>query len=278
MGVLLALGSSAAYGFADYFGGLLSRRRSFLVIALLSQTAGLVLSLVVAVLLRWGLPQPADLAWGALSGVGTGLGMIFLYRGLSRGDMSVVVPVSAVGGVALPVLVGVGVLGDRPSALAWLGIAAAVPAIWLVSRSRGSTRSGTADGVTDALVASVWIALQYTALAQAGAEAGLWPIVAGRLAAAVCILPAVVTSGPHQPLGLRLSLGAVGTGALATLALLLYLLATREQLMTTAVVLSSLYPVLPVLLGITLLRERLSRAQVVGLVGAAAAIVLVSAG
>ena len=56
--------------------------------------------------------------------------MLFLYRGISRGAMSVVVPVSAVGGVALPVLVSVALLGDRPTVLAWTGIAVAVPALW----------------------------------------------------------------------------------------------------------------------------------------------------
>jgi uncharacterized membrane protein len=54
--------------------------------------------------------------------------MMFLYRGLSPGDMSVVVPVSAVGGIALPVLVGVTLLGDCPPLLSWL-VAVAVPAV-----------------------------------------------------------------------------------------------------------------------------------------------------
>lgn len=43
-----------------------------------------------------------------------------------------------------------------------------------------------------------------------------------------------------------------------------------------AVVLSSLYPVVPVLLGVFALRERLSRTQAAGLGGAAAAVVLLT--
>ncbi len=155
MGVLLALASSVAYGLADYAGGLLSRRASFVAVALIGQTAGLILTLVVALIVLSTPPGAADLAWGALSGLGTGLGMLFLYRGLSHGDMSVVVPISAVGGAALPVLVGVGLLGDRPSGLAWLGIVAALPAIWLVSRSRDGSGPGRSTGVPDALLASV---------------------------------------------------------------------------------------------------------------------------
>jgi drug/metabolite transporter (DMT)-like permease len=261
VGALLALASAAAYGLADFAGGLLSRRAHPGAVALAGQLGGLVFALLVApfVAADAGL---ADLAWGALSGVGTGVGMLFLYRGLSRGDMSVVVPVSAVVGVGLPVVVGVVLLGDRPSPLAWVGIVVAVPALWLVARTG---TGGKPAGIADALVASVGFAVQYLALAQAAPAAGLWPVVAGRVAAAVVVAPPPI----RRPVA---GVGAAATGMLAALALVCYLLATRQQLVTVAVVLSSLYPVVPVLLGITVLRERLSKAQVIGLAAAGLAI------
>jgi uncharacterized membrane protein len=42
------------------------------------------------------------LSWGALSGLGTGVGVAFLFRGMSTGRLGVVVPLSDVGGVVLP--------------------------------------------------------------------------------------------------------------------------------------------------------------------------------
>jgi drug/metabolite transporter (DMT)-like permease len=71
---------------------------------------------------------------------------------------------------------------------------------------------------------------------------------------------------------------AVLVGAGAALGLLLYLLAAQRQLLAVAVVLASLYPALPVILGLVLLHERLSRKQVVGLAGAGVATVLLSLG
>ncbi|MET9458924.1 EamA family transporter [Streptomyces canus] len=71
---------------------------------------------------------------------------------------------------------------------------------------------------------------------------------------------------------------AVLVGAGAALGLLLYLLAAQRQLLAVAVVLASLYPALPVILGLALLHERLSRKQVVGLAGAGVATVLLSLG
>jgi drug/metabolite transporter (DMT)-like permease len=272
MGSLLALCSALLYGIADFAGGMLSRRAGFAAVALAGQASGVVLTAVLAPVLP-GDPTAAALGWGALSGVGTGAGMAFLYRGMSRGSMSVVVPVSAVGGLAIPVLVGVALLDDRPTMLAVAGMVLAVPALWLVSH-RGRTESA---GSLDGLLASLGIALQYLALAQAAPDTGLWPVLAGRVTATLTVLPVAWRAVRGREVRAA-GLGAAATGWCSTLALVAYLLATREQLVSVAVVLSSLYPAIPVLLGLTVLRERLNRAQVAGLLGAGVAIALLTAG
>jgi drug/metabolite transporter (DMT)-like permease len=279
VGGLLALASALCYGVADFAGGLLSRRANGVAVALAGQAIGFMLTLVVAPLVPVADLDAADLLWGALSGVGTGVGMVYLYRGLTHGAMSVVVPVSAVGGLALPVLVGVALLGERPSPWSWLGIALAVPALWLVTqhKHRGEPRD-TTTATVEGLVASAGIALQYVALAQAGHGAGIWPVVAGRLTATLVILVLALPSGARLRISRGLTAAAGLNGGIAALALVCYLLATRMQLVTVAVVLSSLYPVIPVLLGITALRERLTRWQVAGLAGSAVAVVLLTAG
>ncbi|WP_372343076.1 EamA family transporter, partial [Streptomyces sp. KL116D] len=176
MGMLFALASAAFYGIADYAGGLLSRRAHFASVALWGQAGGLVAAVALALVVPATAVGGADLAWGALSGVGSGLGMLFLYRGLGRGAMSVVVPVSAVTGVALSVLVGVWFLGDRPGPLAWTGTVVTVPALWLVSRADDTDGPPSGPATLDALAASAAIAVQYLGLAQAGADSGLWPV------------------------------------------------------------------------------------------------------
>ncbi|KUN74676.1 multidrug DMT transporter permease [Streptomyces canus] len=273
MGPLLALASAVCYGIVDFTGGLLSRRAHFAAVTVLGQVGGLLLATAAALLFPADVVRPADLLWGALSGVGSGAAMHFLNRGLSHGAMSVVVPVSAVTGVGLSVVCGV-LLGDRPTAVAWWGIALSVPALWMVC-------GGGADGgggVPDGLPASAGVALQYIALAQAGAAGGLWPVAAGRVAAVLVLLPAVA----RNPRRLRLppvrAAQAVLVGAGAALGLLLHLLAAQRQLLAVAVVLASRYPALPVILGLVLLHERLSRKQVVGLAGAGVATVLLSPG
>jgi drug/metabolite transporter (DMT)-like permease len=274
MGALLALSSAVVYGIVDFAGGLLSRHVHHAAVTFLGQLGGLLLACAAALLMPAGAVHTTDLLWGALSGVGSGMAMRFLNRGLSRGAMSVVVPVSAVTGVALSVLCGVLVLGDRPGAMAWLGIAVTVPALWFVSGGGGGAGKGTADG----LLASAGVAVQYLALGQAGPASGLWPVAAGRVAAVLVLLPDAVRHARRLRLPPGRCVQALLTGAGAALGLVLYLLAAQRQLLAIAVVLASLYPALPVILGLALLHERISRRQALGLLGAGAATVLLTLG
>lgn len=302
MAAFLALTSAALYGIVDFAGGLLSRRVHFAVVTLLGQAGGLLLALVVA----FAVPAPdmrlPDLLWGAVSGVGSATAMTYLNRGLSRGGMTVVVPVSALTGVALSVLCGVLLLGDRPAGTAWLGICVTVPALWLVSYGgRCDSRTepagtghgeacetGAGDGrgvpgfragaAADGLLASLGVAVQYLGLAQAGAGSGVWPVVAGRAAAVVLLAPGMWRRAGRlrQPVAVWGAAAAIGAGA--ALALILYLWAAQRQLVSVVVVLASLYPAVPTVLGLTLLHERVNFRQTAGLVGAMIAILLLTLG
>jgi uncharacterized membrane protein len=278
MGALLSLASALVYGIVDYGGGLLSRRAGASWVAIIGQAGGLVIVAMIAPFFPTSEVNWQDLLWGAVSGVGTGVGMLFLYRGMSRGAMSVVVPISAVGGVAIPVVASVILFHDRPSMLAWVGIVVALPALWMVSYTGAAGTADTTAATRDALFASVGIAVQYLALAGADAAAGLWPLVAGRLAATVALLPLLWTLRGKSIPGSAIWVLAACNGAGAAVALTCYMFATREDLVTIVVVLSSLYPVVPVILGITLLRERLRLTQSIGLIAAAVAVGLLTIG
>src|SRR6202035_829329 len=102
--------------------------------------------------------------WGLVSGLGGGVGTLVLYRGLARGQMSVVGPVSAVGAAVVPVAVGLA-LGERPSLLTAAGVLVALPAIVLVAAS-GSVRGRLAAGLSDGLVAGLAFGILFVGLAQ----------------------------------------------------------------------------------------------------------------
>lgn len=281
MGELLALSAALFFGLTHFFSGLLSRRADGKAIAFFAQAGGTVFILLCIGLFPADRVDMASILWGTASGIGTGIGVAFLYRAMGVGKFSVVVPVSDVAAVALPVLAAVAIFGDRPPALAWGGIGLTLPALWLTSRTAADTTAadtGFATGTASALIAGVAFAVQFVALAQAHESAGMWPIVASRIASVAAI--AILLTGSFSSLKLpaKIVAPAAGAGVLGTFALVLYSFAVQQQLLSLAVVLTALYPAIPVILGLIFLREQLSSLQVTGLVLAAAAIALISLG
>jgi len=277
--VVFSLVSALAYGLSDFVGGMIAKRVSPWSVTAVAQAAS-ALIMAGATLLADGSPTGADLAWGVVAGSGSGLGAVFLYRGLAGGPMSVVAPVSAVGAALLPVIVGVAT-GERPSTLTWLGVGCAFPAIWLVSRTTEKHAANTrpvSAGVVDGLLAGAGFGLLFIALGQVPESAGLLPLT---LTQSTSVVAVVVTATafrqpwvPRDPYALR----AVAAGVLGTTATLTFLLAAQSGLLTVAAVLSSLYPATTVLLAAVLLREQIGRVQGVGLALAGLAVALVAAG
>ncbi|MDT0341664.1 EamA family transporter [Streptomyces litchfieldiae] len=176
--------------------------------------------------------------------------------------------------MALSVLCGVAFLGNRPTLLAWTGIVVTVPALWFVAGGRVSGRPGTGPAAADGLLASAGVAVQYIGLGQADPASGLWAVAAGRVAAVLVLLPVAARAGAarlRQPPADLAKAAAIGAGA--ALGLILYLRAAHEQMLAIAVVLASLYPAIPTVLGLAVLHERLTPRQLAGLLGAAGATV-----
>lgn len=273
-GSALALASAAVYGVVDYAGGILSRRVHFALVSVIGQLGGLLVAVLAAVVYRAESVRPVDLLWGCLSGAGSAVTMLYLNRGISRGALSVVLPVSAVTGVALSVVCGVAFLEERPGVLAWVGISVVLPSLWCVA---GRRTIGASNAVRDGLLASCGVAVQYVALGLASPGSGLWAVASGRVAAVLVLGAVVLRIAPGAASWPDLGRAAV-IGAGAAVALALYLLATRKQLLAVAVVLASLYPAIPVLLGLTVQHEKVTSRQTVGLLAAGVAVVLLSVG
>jgi len=275
MVVLFSLAAALSYGLSDFVGGLASRRTTAWPVAFLGTLSALAGALVLALVVE-GAPTSSDLWWGALAGIGSGAGGAFLYRGLAAGRMGVVAPISAVGAALVPVTVGV-VTGERPDPLVWLGIAAAVPGIWFVSREPGAS-GDVAAGIVDGVLAGLGFGLLFAAMGQVPESAGFWPLtVAQGMAAVAVVVTATVLGGrwvpdhPSQAWGLA-------AGVLATAAVVAFMLATQTGLLTVASVVTSLYPAITIVLAAAVLREHIHRAQAVGLALCGVAVVLVAAG
>lgn len=263
MGILLALAAAVLYGSSDFAGGLASRSLGVLRVSVIGTATATVLAWATLAVVGSPAPSLHAVAWGLASGLAGGAGTLVLYRGLARGQMSVVGPLSAVGAAVVPILAGLA-LGERPSLLAVGGVVVALPAIVLVAAS-GSVRGKLGSGLTDGLLAGLAFGILFIGLAQAGRDDGLWPVLSEQAGTLLVTLVVMVKS--RQPLRtpIRASGLPVLSGASGMAATLAYFYATHFSMLAIAAVLVSLYPGVTVLLARTVLHERFTPAQRAGL-------------
>ena len=103
----------------------------------------------------------------------------------------------------------------------------------------------------------------------------MWPLIAARGVSFALFVAIALATGKTLKMPARVATIAVTGGVLDMLANLLYLLATRHGPLSVVVTLSSMYPASTVLLARTLLGERLSVVQTVGIVCALAAVIVI---
>ena len=271
-GILLAFSSALAYGAADFIGGAGSRRSSSWQVVLVGQIVG-ALVMVAAGLLLPGSPVASDFAWALLAGRRSATGSIFLFRGLARGRMGLVAPISAVGPAVLPVLVGAAV-GERPGWLIWIVCSPPFPGIWMVSRDgasdppvggvdRAAARRGA---LVDGVLAGAGFGSLFVALAQISyIAAGLLPLAANQLVGAYRRW--LLLWGLKEPWRPNRGVVASGTvsGVLGALGTLAFMVAIGMTSLGIAGVLASLYPAITVLLAASLLGERIGNGQRTGI-------------
>lgn len=282
MTALLAIASALLVGGADFVGGVASRTTNGVRVAAFAQVAGLAFALPLSI--AYGADQlgRADVTWSVLAGIAVAGGFGCFYTAMGRGLISLVAPVAAVTGAVIPVAYAFA-RGERPGAIALVGLAIALVAVAVVSLAPAEQHAdaGAVDGVVIALsvTSGLFFGLFYIAFAQISEDAGMWPVTLERATAAVIlvVMALALTRGPIEH-ARRLLRFAFGIGALEVAATVPLLLALQRGPVAIATVLASLYPITTVVLAGLVLRERLSRVQYVGVGCALVAVALVSSG
>jgi len=270
---LLALGSAVTFGMADFAGGVASRRAEPIRVTALAQVASAVTLIPLVALVGSTTVTAANLAWGAGSGVFGMLGILALFSGLSRGPMGVVAPVTSVLSAVVPLAVGLA-LGERPSAVAILGMVLGLGAIIAVSAAGTPAERIDRYSLLAAVAAGLGFGLFFVFIGQTSAEAGMWPLVTARAVSVPLILLLASVRGGIWPRREARGL-AVSCGFVDMLANGLFTAAAQRGLLSVAAVLSALYPVVTVLLAWVILHERLGRIQLGGVVAAVVAVAVI---
>jgi len=272
LAVLFGLVAALTWGAGDFSGGLAAKRTNVYGVVIVAHIASLILLVGLALVSREPVPALKSWLWGGAAGLGGGFGLLLLYSALANGRMSVAAPVSALIAAGLPVLVTALTVG-LPGWPVLTGFGLALAAIWLVS-------GGSADFQPSELrlpvLAGLAFGFFFLCLHQASTESVLYPIIAVRLVSISSLLGYALltrqnfipTRASLFPILMSGLLDTIGNGAFA--------LAAQFGRVDLAAVLSSLYPGSTVLLAWILLKERVTKTQMLGLTAALSAIVLIT--
>ena len=276
LAIALALGSSVAWGTADFWGGAITRRLPVLSVTLVSQAAGFG-ALLIVFAARGGGFDDGSLGEGLLSGACGAVGLACFYQALALGTMSIVSPLAACGAI-VPLVLSLAA-GERPSAGALVGVLLAFGgAVMAAAEERGADVPARRRAVLLAVLAAATLGGFIYFLGRAAQHGDtLSALLSARigslslLAAAALVLRPPVEGPPSR------WLPVAGVGLLDVSANGLFALATTKGLLAVVSVLGSLYPVTTVLLAHVLLGERLSTVQRAGVTAALAGVAIVSA-
>jgi drug/metabolite transporter (DMT)-like permease len=277
LAALLALASSAAWGVADFSGGLVSRRLPTLAVTVVSQSAGFV-ALLVVFAARGGALESRSFWLGIVAGIGGGAGLAAFYRALALGTMSIVSPLAACGAL-VPFVLSIAT-GERPSWLALAGAGTALAGAVLASLDeRRATAPARSRAVGLALVAAVCLGLFTYFLGLGSREGDALSTLVGARAGSLALLVSF-TLWRRAPLLVpaRWLLPVAAIGLCDVAANALFALASGRGLLALVSILGSLYPVVTVVLAHVVLGERLTAVQVAGVGVALAGVVALGAG
>jgi len=268
-----SLTAVGVWGASDFLGGVGARRANAFLFTAIVHISGLVVISTLALMTHAPFPGNSSLVWSLMAGSVGGIALALFYRSLASGNMGLVAPVTAVLGAAIPTIVTACAEGF-PGYRHVLGFLLAGIGVWLISRTEAG--GGRPEGLGMAVLAGIGFAGFYLCIHHAGNASALW-IAACSRSASLLVTGAFVLIGRHLRAVSTPVLGiAVLAGILDITGSSAFIRASQIGRLDDAVVLSSLYPAVTVLLARIFLHEHFSRARTIGMVAALAAVPMIA--
>jgi drug/metabolite transporter (DMT)-like permease len=268
------LAAVMAWGTSDFLGGYATRRANAFLFTTAVNLGGLLLVGSLAFASHAPFPSARSAAWVLAGGISGGAGLAIFYRALSSGRMGLTAPVAAVLGAAIPAIFSIFTEG-LPGKIPLLGFVFAVLGLWLITRTEDGSKP---EGIGLAVLAGIGFASFYLCVRQAGDASALWIATLTRTGGLIITSVVVLLVGQFRDITAAGVRWAVLTGCIDSLGTILFVRASQTGRLDEAVVISSLYPAVTVLLARLFLKEHFTRWRFVGLLAALAAVPMIAAG
>jgi uncharacterized membrane protein len=268
-----SLAAVGVWGTSDFLGGVGARRVSAVLFTAIVHISGLVAVAAIALVTHAAFLSGASVVWALISGVVGGSALVLFYRAMASGNMGLVAPVAAVLSAAIPSILAAFVEGF-PGRRHVFGFILAMVGVWLISRTESGTERPKGLGM--AVLSGIGFAGFYMCAHQAGNGSPLWISVVSRCGA-FAVTGSIVLFGRYfRPVPGPVLTIAVVAGILDITGSVVFIRAAQIGRMDEAVVLSSLYPAITVVLARIFLREHFSRVRTIGMVAALVAVPMIA--
>ena len=268
-----SLTAVGVWGASDFLGGVGARRANAFLFTAIVHISGMVLMGTLALITYAPFPGNASLVWSVIAGSVGGTALALFYRSLASGNMGLVAPVAAVVAAAIPTIVTAfaeGFPGYRHA----LGFVVAGIGVWLISRAEGD--SEPPEGLGMAVLAGIGFAGFYLCIHQAGDNSALWTAACSRVGS-LLVTGAIVLFGRYlRTVPAPVLAIAIVAGSLDITGSAVFIRAAQIGRLDDAVVLSSLYPAVTVVLARIFLNEHFSHARTIGMVAALVAVPMIA--
>jgi uncharacterized membrane protein len=269
-----SLAAVLAWGTSDFLGGYATRRANAFLFTTIVNIGGLVLVGTLASTIPAQFPSGRSVAWVLAGGIAGGASLAVFYRALSSGRMGLTAPVAAVLSAAIPAVFSMFTEG-LPGRIPVSGFFLAAIGLWLITRAEDGN---TPEGIGLALIAGTGFAGFYLCVRQAGASSALWIASFTRIGGLLITATIVLLRGKFSEITAAGVRWAILTGCVDSIGTMLFVRASQAGRLDEAVVISSLYPAVTVLLARVFLKEHFTRWRFIGLLTALAAVPMIAAG
>jgi drug/metabolite transporter (DMT)-like permease len=267
----LGLSTSAAWGTSNFLGGYASHRSNPFLLSTISDLLGLAFLALIVATVHEPLPSKHALIWALIAGGTGGVALATLYGSLASGRMGLASPVVGVISVTIPAIVTL-VREGSPGTLRLIGFALAILGISLISRTEDKTDR---KAIALAVLAGCGFAAYSLAIKEAGPASAMWIEIHSRLAAILITGLITICGRKLRDFHRRAAGWAAAAGLLDVSGSVAFVRATQVGRLDVAVVLSSLYPAVTVLLAIIVLKEKLTLWKSIGICAAITALPLI---
>ena len=278
MASILAILSSILWGTSDFEGGRLSKKHAPLAVLGFTQVLGLVFGIFLMLVSGAWSAQPLGSGGYLLPGIIAGLfgylGLFCLYAGLSTGRMGVVSPISSMGAI-VPLTYAL-INGDKLSTITSIGVVLALVGVFCASGPELS-QGLPLKPLLLAIGAALGFGTALTSMSIGAQSSALMTMVSMRGATFFVTIALALNFRTMGGFTKKEYPSLIFIGVADFLANVLLGVACTKGLVSIAMVLGSLFPIVTALLAFKFLRERLQKVQYIGIALAVAGVALISA-